>query len=560
MTSLLYYFIALFIVFLIVGMFLFFRNKRKIAQKKLLEQIWGKKINRYRNFKTIVQYKLNDNETNCYSLTNQTLADIDIEALFSFIDRAETTIGQQYLYSKLVKPSVSIDELKMRGSYSDYFAKNKTIRIRTQAILHEFEKKKTNLISDFFDPELKVSTYKYYKSLKLLSILAFLTLFIFLIYPQIVFLIIFLFGTNLLIHLIFRHNNYNKLIAIRQVYQLLKTVDRLKNLNLPVNSEKVSEAAKKIKKFRKTYHFLDFGIPLNDISSIIFYLLDLIRSFFLIEVHLLNFSYNEIIKNKDAVKEFFIYIGKVEMALSIASLKSATDLNSCVPSISEECKILLCENMIHPLVKDCTPNSLKLNNTNAFITGSNMSGKSTFLRTLLINSILTQSLFICFADSFKSSIVKSFSSIKISDNLQEGTSFYFEEVNIIHEMVLNCNSGIKNLFVIDEIFKGTNTVERIALSKAILQNLSSAENIIIASSHDIELIELLNNEFELYHFTERITDNNLHFDHKIKSGPLRTRNAIKIIELEGFPIEIVKDAKSVAQDLKDRSTLLNPDK
>lgn len=547
-------FILIFFV-LIIGLIIFFQYKRKITERKLLEETWGKKTDRPGNFTMISKYARFDAEPTCYSLTEQTLSDIDIESLFSFVDRTESSIGQQYLFSKLVKPSISIADLQLRKKSADFFVQNDGIRKKAKYILYQFEKKGTSAVVDFLNPGLTVKKNRFDKYIQLLSSIAFLSVLFFFVYKPVALFMIFLFGINLMIHLIFRHNNSDKLKAIRQAYQLICTVDKLVSLQIPVVSEKIPNAYKKLANFKKTYHFLDFGIPLNDISSIIFYILDLVKSYFLVEVHLLNFSFNEIVKNKDALCQLFIYVGQVEMALSTASICSDKTIVSCAPVFKEETELIHGVDLIHPLVGNCIPNSITLDQKHAFITGSNMSGKSTFLRTIVINSILAQVLNLCFAKRFESGILKTFSSIKISDNLQEGTSYYFEEVNIIHEMVLNSRSGKRNLFVIDEIFKGTNTIERIALSKAVLQYLSFPGNIVIASSHDIELIELLGNKFELYHFTESIINEQLHFDHKIKTGPLKTRNAIKILEMEGFPGEIVTEANVLTTGIENVAVL-----
>ena len=112
----------------------------------------------------------------------------------------------------------------------------------------------------------------------------------------------------------------------------------------------------------------------------------------------------------------------------------------------------------------------------------------------------------------------------------------------MHGMVKQVETQTQNIFIIDEVFKGTNTVERLALAKSILDFLNTKKNIIIASSHDLELIELLKDSYQMFHFTETINNNELFFDHTIKKGSLKTRNAIKIIEMEGFPATIVKDA------------------
>ena len=102
----------------------------------------------------------------------------------------------------------------------------------------------------------------------------------------------------------------------------------------------------------------------------------------------------------------------------------------------------------------------------------------------------------------------------------------------------------------DEVFKGTNTIERIASAKAILSYLNRKENIVVVSTHDIELADMLDNEYDLYHFTEIVENNELHFDHSIKAGQLRTRNAIKILELSNYPADIIREARQITTTLR----------
>jgi DNA mismatch repair ATPase MutS len=100
--------------------------------------------------------------------------------------------------------------------------------------------------------------------------------------------------------------------------------------------------------------------------------------------------------------------------------------------------------------------------------------------------------------------MKIFSAIRISDDVLSGKSYYFEEVLTINKMVIESQSKVKILFLLDEIFKGTNTIERIAAGKAVLSYLCKTENIVFVSTHDIELTGLLKEEYELFHFTEVI--------------------------------------------------------
>ena len=207
------------------------------------------------------------------------------------------------------------------------------------------------------------------------------------------------------------------------------------------------------------------------------------------------------------------------------------------------------KNIYHPLIENCVENDLLIGDKSILITGSNMSGKSTFLRTFIMNSILAQSIYTCFAEEFISPILKQYSSIRIDDNLFEGKSYYLQEVNIMASLIAEVNSPNQNLFVLDEIFKGTNTIERISAAKAILSYLNQRNNIVIISTHDIELSDMLKDEYDLYHFTETVEAGELYFDHKIKYGQLKTRNAIKLLELSNYPTEIISEARQISMTL-----------
>jgi len=339
-----------------------------------------------------------------------------------------------------------------------------------------------------------------------------------------------------------------KLVA--EAYGLVHAAQRLKTLDTCIDAASIPQHVKALRPFVNSYRYLNLGIPGDDLSKALFYLVDLVKGAFLIDVHLLNKSYSELLKKSASLEHLYKIIGNFDLAISIASLKSDALLSTCSPLLISENKILNFTEAIHPLVEDCVPNSFSLTGKSAFITGSNMSGKSTFLRMVLINSILAQTLFICFAKSFSSTLLKSFSSIKIDDDLLEGSSYFFKEVEIMKHMADQISLPANNLFIIDEVFKGTNTVERISLAKALLHFLNNPANMVIASSHDLELIQLLSADFEMFHFTETIKDNSLYFDHTIKSGALKTTNAIKIIEMEKFPQAIIDEAYQMTKEFK----------
>ena len=125
-----------------------------------------------------------------------------------------------------------------------------------------------------------------------------------------------------------------------------------------------------------------------------------------------------------------------------------------------------------------------------------------------------------------------------------------KEVESIRDMLSYSQSEQTNLFLLDEIFKGTNTTERIAAAKAVLSFLNTSRNIVVVSTHDTELGTFLANEYDLYHFCETISGGMLSFDYKLKSGNLYQRNAIRILEINDYPVSLIEDAYSVIRQIE----------
>jgi len=177
-----------------------------------------------------------------------------------------------------------------------------------------------------------------------------------------------------------------------------------------------------------------------------------------------------------------------------------------------------------------------------------MAGKTTFIKTIGINIILSQNLGICLAESANIPKVNVKSSINRQEDLSQNQSYYFKEIEAILQFIRYSENDYRYCFLIDEIFRGTNTLERLSASTAVLDFLSD-KNLILVTTHDIELQELLNGKFEIYHFNEQL-DNNVHyFDYKIKHGPCSTRNAIRLLDLKGYPKTIIEKALKYCEKL-----------
>ncbi len=173
------------------------------------------------------------------------------------------------------------------------------------------------------------------------------------------------------------------------------------------------------------------------------------------------------------------------------------------------------------------------------ITGSNMAGKSTFLRTMGIN------LSMCFAgapvnaSTFSTIPFRIFSSINVTDSLDNGLSHFYAEVKRLRELLnmLNDDHHIPVFFMVDEIYRGTNNRERLQGSEAFLKNVAGKNGVGLVSTHDLELAQLEESIPELsnWHFAETIEGNKMSFEYKLKPGPCPSTNALKIMEMEGLP-------------------------
>ena len=212
------------------------------------------------------------------------------------------------------------------------------------------------------------------------------------------------------------------------------------------------------------------------------------------------------------------------MLYSVSSLRSGLNTYS-KPDFHNQEFNLIAKGIYHPLIPDCIKNDINTSGKSVLLTGSNMSGKTTFIRTIGINLITALNLNTCFADSIQLPFMNLLSAIRISDDLMNDKSYYFEEVATIKNIIENSHNESYSLILLDEIFKGTNTVERISAGKAVLSYLSKKNNLIFVSTHDIELADLLKNEFNLFHFNESIENDKVSFE--LEKG-MKGMNAVRV--------------------------------
>jgi DNA mismatch repair ATPase MutS len=244
-------------------------------------------------------------------------------------------------------------------------------------------------------------------------------------------------------------------------------------------------------------------------------------------------------KNKNQFKEWFQVIAEVEVVISLASLIH-NEPGWCFPLVDDKYFHFTADQMGHPLLAPVTrvPSDFSLEGTGklALVTGSNMAGKSTFLRSLGVNIVLAQMGAPVCAAQMSLSEVKLISSMRVADNLAENTSTFYAELKKI-QYIIECVDKKEKVFILlDEVLRGTNSGDRHKGSKALVKQLLQNGAVTIMATHDTELAhsESQNPSVFNYHFEGRIENEELYFDYKMKPGISKSMNATTLMKKIGI--------------------------
>ena len=198
------------------------------------------------------------------------------------------------------------------------------------------------------------------------------------------------------------------------------------------------------------------------------------------------------------------------------------------------------------MIQEPVKNSLHVSR-GVLLTGSNASGKSTFLKTVAVNAILAQTVYTCMADSFETSFFQVYSSMALRDDLTGKESYYIVEIRSLKRVLDALGKGCHVLTFVDEALRGTNTVERIAASSQILKSMCRPDSLCFAATHDIELTYILEKEYENFHFQEEVKEDEVLFDYSLRKGRATSRNAIRLLHVMGYPDAVIEKAEERAE-------------
>lgn len=528
------------VLILILGVYI---RKKSILHglNKKFKNEWGEKVDRKRNFKNIrLTFDYIEDETNDeFCIDDQTWSDLTMNEIYTVMDRTITSPGEEMLYKTLRMPLFNEVKLKKRNAIIKLFQNNEQFRNNLGMHLLKLNRVRKNHVPNLLWNDIEVDM-KYKTLCRILAILPiliggalFFTKEYSLLFPLIIVVCV-----NPYLHMKIKKNIYQYVSCIgynNAIITAANSISKLNQVEFKEYKDLLSDLSKKVEPILKKSAGIGRieGMDQTGISDILYMV-------FLFEENQFFSCINLIKKHQQDLKKLYICIGEIDALLSIASYREGLE-NYTIPEFTNENGRFEAKNMIHPLVSDAVSNDITMTNKGIILTGSNMSGKSTFLRTIGVNAILAQTIYMTTTSFYRASFFKIMTSISPEDNIMSGKSYYFREAEALLRIIEEGGEDYPLLCIIDEIFRGTNPVERVNASIEILGYLERHNSLAVVATHDLELTDRLNDSYDMFYFTEDMDKEGLVFDYKLKDGVCRTRNAVKLLKYLKYPNEIIEN-------------------
>lgn len=479
--------------------------------------------------------------------------DLNMDEVFQSMDGTLSSAGEEVLYALLRQPCEDPRELERFEELVTFFSEHENERIKLQLELN-----KLGFTGRF-------SLYDYLEHLDILGERSNLKHYIFLLLYLPFFVCCFFFPTvgvlGLLGCMIWNILAYFKekgeiepyIVSFAYVMRLLHATGKIAD-NLPgelaPEADMLREHRKSLGKFKRGAFWLMSSGRMSGSGNPLDIFMDYIRMACHLDLIKFNSMLAQVRERTKDVDALFFVTGYLESAVVTGAYRRSLGEGYCVPHLSREGCFLKAEEIYHPLLEAPVKNSVSVNR-GILLTGSNASGKSTFLKTVAVGAVFAQTIHTVPADAYEGSCFHICSSMALRDDLMGGESYYIVEIRSLKRILDLAAHRVKVLCFVDEVLRGTNTVERIAASVEILKSMaySRTGNVLcFAATHDVELTGLLEEEYDNYHFEEEIVDGDIRFPYKLLKGKAATRNAIRLLQMIGYREEIIAHAEERAEE------------
>lgn len=577
---------------LLFVLWIFYEN-RKIKNNTLerIRRNWGKPSKRQYEAGDLEQisHYFRRKEKEGFVIDDITWNDLDMDRLYKMVNQTVSSPGEDVLYDMMRRPVFSREELEEREKLVEFFSCHEKEREEMQLYLSKVGKTRLGSLSDTVlalnsSPKVKTGIHVFMLTLILLDLAVILPLnplvgfFIFLV----------LMVANITIY--YAGNDRSLIEAYLDCFthllRMLSVAEEMKNVKWPEVRKQMEAIAEAKAAFaglsRKAFFLTSKNTDGGDPSQIV---MEYIRLLTHVDILVYNSLLKEVQGKTEAIMKLIDNIGELDACISIASFREMLSL-WCRPEFvdghqkKESSRLqekahdtwkatgisenragehtwtasriqMQVEDLYHPLLTEAVANSFQVSG-GTLVTGSNASGKSTFLKNVAMNSILAQTLGTCTCSSYRAPFLKVMTSMALRDDMESGESYFIVEIKSLKRILDESKKPEPLLCIIDEVLRGTNTIERIAASSRILAALHQNWVLSFAATHDIELSYILDSLYDNYHFEEEVKEKEVVFSYILKKGRATSRNAIRLLDMLEYDLGIVEGAAKAARDFEEK--------
>lgn len=478
-------------------------------------------------------------ETEAFSLDDITWDDLSMDRLYRRVNACQTTAGEQALYHLMRTPALNEAAYAGRREAIGLFAQNAELRLKVQQVLYRLGHAGHADLCRVFKPGKPAWRWMLlYLALAALPVLCLALLLSGI--PQAMIVLLLSAVGNVVFHTWRLNRIQYEFSRVSYSVRMLRALKALFRLGQPaLNALLGPEARDALEKCRPLMRMGTAGaMSTSDLGA-------MVSSLFMTDLLLHELIKNRMAKRHAEVLCVFEALGLTDAAISIGSYRQCAK-DWCEPDIrfDERAPRLHATGLRHPLIDNAVPNDF---DGSVLLTGSNASGKSTYLKAAALCAVLAQTLCTAPAERCELSPMRVYTSMALKDDLSAGESYYIVEIRSIKRILDAAARGESVFCAVDEVLRGTNTVERIAASSEIIRALLASGALCAVATHDVELCGLLVDACPLKHFEERIENGQMVFDYRLHEGAAFTRNAIRLLDLMGYPDGITHAATQRAE-------------
>lgn len=512
-----------------------YTNYGKIPEKEYKQE----------QFQNISHYFLKHKEG--FVVDDITWNDLSMDEVFKRMNYTHSSAGEEYLYYTLRKPITDKEELDKREKIIDFFRENEDERVVFQVIFSKLGTVGKFSIYDYLDYLDRLGKRSNFPHILALLLMLAAILFLFVNIPLGLLVLVCVMIYNNISYFKIKGEVDPYITSFGYIFRLMDGVMEIGKRKVDVLSDELAslkEYSRSMTSFKAGSFLLMSSGRMSGSGNPLDMLVDFLRMSLHLDLIKFNQMLAEVRKHIGEIDGMLTVMGKIETMIVIGEYRESLDLY-CLPEFTEK-RMIDAKELYHPLLEAPVKNDI-CTEESVLITGSNASGKSTFLKTVALNVILAQTIHTVLAKGYIASMFRIYSSMSLKDDVQGGDSYYMAEIKSLKRILDEVETdGLTVLCFVDEVLRGTNTVERISASAQILKSMAGKKCLCFAATHDIELTHILEGCYSNYHFSEEIADDDIFFSYKIRQGRATTRNAIKLLHIMGYDETIIEKAERMA--------------